>query len=77
MSIRYRSYTAVKISIAVTDKNENRAAGLTYSVSDICVCNWQNSGSHRVFCGQKAKFLQVDEKLCEYVDYKRHSSFTV
>lgn len=37
----------------------------------------ESTGSRRAFRGQKAKFPQVEEKLCEYICDKRQFGFAI
>jgi hypothetical protein len=37
----------------------------------------KSSGTRRVFCGQKARYPKIEEKLLEYVSEKRQFGYVV
>ena len=79
---RYRSFTA-KEKLRVIYEAENIAncvAGRKYDVNESCICDWCKKTKcdlqKRIvivehFSGQKARHLELQKRLCDYVDDKR------
>jgi hypothetical protein len=63
----------------------NRAAGRKYGVPESCIRDWiekkemllKGSGTWRVFCGQKVRYLKIEGKLLEYLSEKRQFGYAV
>jgi hypothetical protein len=63
----------------------NRAAGRKYEVPESCIRDWREnkemllkgSGTWRAFCGQKVRYLKIEEKLREYLSEKRQFGYAV
>ena len=79
---RYRLFKA-KEKLRIIEEAENignHAAGRKYDVRESCIRDWRkkiktrltekNSNCH-AFCGQKARHLELEKGLCDYVDNKR------
>ena len=67
---RYHSFTA-KENIG------NRAAGRKYDVRESCICDWHKKQNATYRNDHKARHLELEERLCDYVDDKRQYGYVV